>query len=111
MPLLCTALLVFYLYLLVNWSRVQRPWAFCIGAAGLLVIFVAQLFVVGLPRGRALWIVSRVMTDIGAIVASAGAMLAAYKGAFPAQMMPGSQQPQAQQDPTQQPPQPPTQQG
>ncbi|MBS3733542.1 MAG: hypothetical protein KGY99_01290 [Phycisphaerae bacterium] len=100
MPLVCTALLVFHLYLAANWSRVQRPWAFCLGVAGLLLIFVAQLFVVGGARENdELWIVYNVFVDLGALVAFAGGLLAAYKGTYMANMIPGAQQQQPPQQP------------
>jgi hypothetical protein len=77
-------LLIFYLVMMFYWSKVKRPWLYLIGAAGLLLTFIAPFFLVGSPGSKsALWVVVRVVVAAGNLVAFLGAFGACFGSSLP----------------------------
>ena len=77
-------LLVFYLYLLVRWERVNRPMCFLVGTAGLLLILACAFF--GLGSGKVVTALGGVFSTIGLLVAFVGAVGACFGGELPVKL-------------------------
>ena len=68
-------LLVFYLYLLVRWQHVKRPWLYLCGAAGIALALFGRFFGAGT--------VMRIFNTLGVLIAFAGAVGASYGAELP----------------------------
>jgi hypothetical protein len=74
-------LMIFYLYLLVRWQHVKRPWCYLMGAAGLVVVMIAQFFALG--NVTALLVIKTILVTLGTIAAFNGAVGACFGGKLP----------------------------
>ena len=74
-------LVAFYLFLLVRWQYVKRPFFFTVGVLGIAPVIAARLFSIG--SVNALEIVSGILTTVGVLAAFLSAVAACYCGKLP----------------------------
>ncbi len=80
MVIINAVLLVFYLYLLVRWQHVKRPYMYLVGVGGLCVVFFGWLLG---AASTSLWTTMRILNVLGSLTAFKSAVGACYSAKLP----------------------------